>query len=347
MPEAAISGERVFSGPEKAAAVLLMLGAPTAGRLLKHFDQPDLRVVARAATGLGAVSPATLEQLAEEFATDFSAGANLLGDVSQVRSLLAETLPPGEVDDLLGAPVDDGFDVWRALASAPESAIIAFLLAEKPATATYLLSRLDPPIAAKIVSALPRPRRNAALCGLVQPHDITPLAEQLVEKAVRELLDAAKTQPAGAAEGRERIADIINNLDPDEAEDVMRAIGAARPKDAAAIKTMLFSFNDLPRLSERARALLFDRASIDIVVMALRGTDPEFRNSILSSMPSRGRRLVESELASGAAAPPREVAKARKAIAAIVLGMAARNEIELRPAARNEIELRPAVDEAA
>ena len=63
--------------------------------------------------------------------------------------------------------------------------------------------------------------------------------------------------------------------------------------------------------------------------MALRGTDPEFRNAILSSMPSRGRRLVEGELASGAAAPPREVAKARKAIAEIVLGMVARNEIEL------------------
>ncbi len=32
---------------------------------------------------------------------------------------------------------------------------------------------------------------------------------------------------------------------------------------------------------------------------------------------------------SGAVAPPREVARARKAIAEIVLGMAARNEIEL------------------
>ncbi len=92
---------------------------------------------------------------------------------------------------------------------------------------------------------------------------------------------------------------------------------------------MLFTFNDLPRLSDRARALLFDRASIDIVVMSLRGSDPDFRNAVLSSMPSRGRRLVEGELASGASAPARDVAKARKAIADIVLGMAARNEIEL------------------
>ena len=336
MPEAAIARDRTLSGPEKVAALLLMLGAPSAGPLLKHFNQPDLKIVARAAAGLGAVPPATLDRLVEEFAADFSAGVNLLGDASQARNLLAEALPPGEVDDLLGAAADDEFDAWRALANVPESAIIAFLVAEKPATATYLLSRLDPLLAAKIVSALPRSRRNAALCGLVAPHEITPLAAQLVEKALRDLLDAAKT-PTPASEGRQRIAGIINNLDPDDAADVMRAIGEARPKDAAVIKTMLFSFNDLPRLSERARALLFDRASIDIVVMALRGTEPEFRNAILSSMPSRGRRLVEGELASGVVAHPRDVAKARKAIGEIVLGMAARNEIELGAA----------VDEAA
>ena len=53
-------------------------------------------------------------------------------------------------------------------------------------------------------------------------------------------------------------------------------------------------------------------------------------------MPSRGRRLVEGELSSGASAPARDVAKARKAIADIVLGMAARNEIELAPPPEDE-----------
>jgi flagellar motor switch protein FliG len=219
-------------------------------------------------------------------------------------------------------------DVWRALAQIPEGKIIAFLAGERPATATYLLSKLDPPLAAKIAGALPRERRNAALCGLIAPHDVAPLAAELVETALREILKAPKTS-SGAVEGRARIAGIINNLEPDAAEDVMRAIGEARPKDAAILKTMLFTFTDLPKLSERARALLFDRASIDIVVMALRGTDPEFRNAVLSSMPSRGRRLVEGELATGVLAPARDIAKARKSIADIVLGMASRNEIEI------------------
>lgn len=330
MPEAAISYERELTGPEKAAALLLMMGKPPAARLLKQFDEPEVRAVARAAAGLGPIPATTLDRLVDEFVTDFSAGAELLGDAGQVKNLLSDALPPEQIADILGSEPGESKqpDVWRALAQAPEGAIIALLMAERAATATYILSKLDPAVAAKVVAALPRDRRNAALCGLVGPLDVTPLAARLIEEAVGSALKQAPKSVA-EVEGRSRLAGIINGLDPEEAEDAMRALEQARPKDAAIVKTMLFSFNDLPRLSERARALLFDRASIDIVVMALRGTEPEFRDAVLSSMPSRGRRLVEGELNSGAFAPPQDVAKARKAIAEIVLGMASRNEIEL------------------
>ncbi len=329
MPEA-IGGERALTGPERAAALLLMMGRPPAARLLKQFDQPDLQAVARAAAGLGAISAATLDRLVDEFAADFSGGADLIGDASQVKSLLADALPPEQIADIFRSEpaARDEVDVWRALAESPEAAVIALLMAERPTTATYILSKLDSSVATKVVAALPRDRRNAALCGLVAPLDVTPLAARLIEEAVGSALKQAPKAAADVA-GRSRLAGIINGLDPPEAEDAMRALEQARPKDAAIVKTMLFSFNDLPRLSERARALLFDRASIDIVVMALRGTDADFRDTVLSSMPSRGRRLVEGELSSGASAPPRDIAKARKAIAEIVLGMASRNEIEL------------------
>ena len=102
MPEAAISGERALTGPEKAAALLLMMGKPPAARLLKQFDQPDLRAVARAAAGLGAVPATTLDRLVEEFAADFSAGADLLGDAGQAKNLLADALPPEQIADILG-----------------------------------------------------------------------------------------------------------------------------------------------------------------------------------------------------------------------------------------------------
>ena len=106
----------------------------------------------------------------------------------------------------------------------PESAIVRFLVTERPATAAYILSRFDSPLAARIVSALPRDRRNAALCGLIAPHAISPRAGEVVEAALREMLKTSQVA-TGDIEGPARNAGNINNLEPDEAEDVMRAIG--------------------------------------------------------------------------------------------------------------------------
>ena len=199
MPEAATSGERELTGPEKAAALLLMMGKPPAARLLKQFDQPDLQAVARAAAGLGAITAATLDRLVDEFVTDFSAGANLLGDAGQVKNLLTDALPPEQIADILG--IGNGetreLDVWRSLAQAPESAIIALLMAERSTTATYILSKLDPAVATKVIAALPRDRRNAALCGLVAP-----LAARLIEEAVGSALNRRQRRPPTSRDGR-------------------------------------------------------------------------------------------------------------------------------------------------
>jgi flagellar motor switch protein FliG len=212
MPEAATSGERELTGPEKAAALLLMMGKPPAARLLKQFDQPDLQAVARAAAGLGAIPAATLDRLVDEFVTDFSAGADLLGDAGLVKNLLTDALPPEQIADILGFGSDETreLDVWRSLAQAPESAIIALLTAERSTTATYILSKLDPAVATKVIAALPRDRRNAALCGLVAPLDVTPLAARLIEEAVGSALkqapksaaDVHARAPTGPPEGR-------------------------------------------------------------------------------------------------------------------------------------------------
>src|SRR6202034_2774263 len=117
MPEA-ISGERMLTGPEKAAALLLMMGKPPAARLLKQFDQPDLQAVARAAAGLGAISATTLDRLVDEFAAASSAGADLFSDAGQVKSLLADSMPPEQIADILGVESEEALevDVWRALA---------------------------------------------------------------------------------------------------------------------------------------------------------------------------------------------------------------------------------------
>jgi flagellar motor switch protein FliG len=324
-----------LNGPQRAAALLLSMGRPLASRLLKHFDDVELRDVTRAATQLGAIPRASLEALVDEFADHFTAGLDLQSSVGEVEQLLTEALPAeqaaGILSDVFGGAISE---VWEKVGVTVDSKLALYLEREHPQTSCYILAKLDSGYSAGVLSKMGRELRNEIIRRMISPQPTSEAALKIVEAALS--ADLLGNQQSGASDTRARVADIVNKLEPSEVEDVMQSIEQLQPKEAAALKKMLFSFEDLVKLSVRARSTLFDNISTDIVVLAFRGAAPEFRDAVLSSMASRARRLVESELNNGASPPQREIAKARRAIVEVVLKLAQRGEIELSPSDESE-----------
>lgn len=317
------------TGAQRAAALLLAMERNTAQALLRHFSPDELREVTIAAARLGEVPHHSLDMMVVQFQQDFAEGSSLLGDEDKARELIGAAVTPDLVSSYLNFANSPGpVDVWKALAGLPEKFLTTFLADEHPLIVTYILSRLDPQFTARLVAALPRDMRNAALVRLIAPPELSTAAVSVLETALRDVL-LGGAAGASADEARTRIADIINGLEPGDAEDVMKALETERPQDARIVRNMLFSFLDLVRLNQRARALLFDKLSTDLVVMALRNTDAEFREAALSAMAARARRLVESELGAASNARPADISKARREVVQIVLGMAQKGELEL------------------
>jgi flagellar motor switch protein FliG len=312
------SGAIPLTGPQKAAVILLTLGKPSASQIMKHFTHQELRAVTIAAARLGAIPSAQIDELVEEFNAAYSAGAALLGDATQARAMLTDAVPADQISDILaelgGASL--GPDVWKSMANLPDALLATFLKEEHPIAATFILSKLEAGLSARVIGQLPRELRNQVLVKLLSPPKVGPGALALIEDAVRESLLGG----AAAAQGednRARIAEIINNLDASDAEDVMRSLAASKPQDARVVRT------------QRGRALLFDKLTTDVIVLALRGTETDFREPVLAAMASRSRRLVESELGNASSAAAADIEKARRQIVKLVLVMAQRGEIEL------------------
>jgi flagellar motor switch protein FliG len=128
-----------------------------------------------------------------------------------------------------------------------------------------------------------------------------------------------------------RMADIINKMERAQMEESLKSLTESRPKSAEILKGMLFTFDDIVKLTAKARMLIFDQVPTDRTVMALKGSEASFRELILSSLAGRTRRLVEHELSSGIPSNQREILDARRAITDLALDMAGRGEIELNP----------------
>jgi len=93
-----------------------------------------------------------------------------------------------------------------------------------------------------------------------------------------------------------------------------------------------FRFEDLPNISKEARTLLCDGLSTEVLTLALREADEDLKETVLSSISQRTRRMIESELSAGKARQT-DIEQARKSIAALALRMAAEGRIELQTAA--------------
>ena len=86
--------------------------------------------------------------------------------------------------------------------------------------------------------------------------------------------------------------------------------------------------------------MIFDQVPPDRIVVALKGTDRNFRDVILSSVASRVRRVVEHELAIGEPSNQRDVLESRRVITDLALDLAERGEIELNPEQEDELVFR-------
>jgi len=320
---------RVLLGAEKVAALLLAMDKQVAGRLLKRFDPLELRQVTRAAAELGSVNPATIEHLIADFTEQFTAGAELLGSAGEAESLLAGALPEDQAAEILSDVLGNSNKaMWDRLSAAPEAALATYLQKEHPQTFAFVLSKLSSGSAAKVMALTPRELRNSLMKRMLSPRPVMDPMMRLLERTMHEdlLLNVARNT---GGDTHSKIADIINKMEREQIDEVLNALAEDRPKDAETLRGLLFTFEDIAKLSAKARTAVFDKAPADRVVLALKGTDASFREMILSSMGARARRMVEAELNGGGPAQQRDVLKARRAIADMVLEMAERNEIEI------------------
>jgi flagellar motor switch protein FliG len=317
-------------GSNRVAALLMIMGKPMATRLMKHFEADELKQVTRAIADLRSVPPAQLETMVEDFASQFAGGANLNGTAGEVERMLDGVLPKEQIDEIM-ADVLGNADrtIWERMSGVAEAMFASYILKEHPQTAALILSKVKPACAAKVLSHLPPDFRNGLMRRMLTIKPVIDDTMRILERTLHEDFMMNFSRNMGA-DSHARIADIINKMERDHMENVLQSLAETRPKSAEILKSLLFTFDDIIRLTPRNRTALFDKVPTDKAVLALKGTEASFREIILQSLATRVRRMVEQELASGQPATQREVTEARRTITDLALEMAGRGEIEIK-----------------
>ncbi len=320
---------RRLEDSEKVAVLLLALDKSLASQLLQHFEHDEITRIRGAADSLEPITADDLEAIVEEFANQVSTGLNFVGTPGEVHDLLNTALSSDEDEQSAaqdGQPSEDP-TVWAQLAQMPDDLLASFLQSEHPQTIAVVLSNTDSECSAKIVAQLPQQLSTDIMRRMLSLKPLNDDVVSLLEEELRLGLQSEQEQGSANA-AHPRIANMINRMDGDQRQQIIDSIMAVAPDEAEAIKKLLFSFEDVEQLSEKACQVLFGEVPADIVVTALNGAGAMLRERVLSSLSPRSRRMVETELTSGSDVLASDIAEARLKIAGIALGLIESGQIQ-------------------
>lgn len=320
--------------PQMAAAILVAMGKPSAGRLLRFFKHEELKALIEAARALKTIPQSDLERIVAEFEEEFTEGAGLLDSGDQMDTILNESLSPEEISALMGwgKPSligEEAPPIWPELEEMEPAKLGALVEKEHPQTIALVLSNLDPQPAAKALLTMPKEMRSDIVKRMLAMRTVQPAARKLLENQLRARLMAEKSG-VDVSVGQARVASLLNEMDKAELDELVADLEASGAQGIAEVKARLFSFEDIVALEQKDRVALFDGISTELITTALRDAPADITEAVLSALGARSRRMIESELTimdDGAKAE--EINRARKRIAATAIGLAATGAIEL------------------
>lgn len=326
MRDPSLEPERTLTGPEKVGVLLLALGKQRASGLLKKFNPEELNILVRSAEVMPTISAAELENIVQEFENEFGHGVPFMGRAEDVKRLVTDVISENKSS---GDPNEQFIarqDIWSQLAALPDDVLQAHFQKQSPQVAAYYLDRLGSERASVVLKCFPAAERNDLLNRMLGLGQVAPQVVEALESGLHEeLFDNDRR----SSDKHLSLASILNNLDKEESAQALQYLASVKPKDAEAIRKMLFKFEDLLRLPARALTVLMDGIPVERTVLALQGADAELQNKVLSALSPRARRMAEAELQSPANVPQRDIIDARRAMVEAVLRLSAEGAIDI------------------
>lgn len=329
MPPPPAVRQRTLNAVEKVATILMTMSKDSASQVMRHMESGDIRTVTLAMAELRPVPLSQIEEVVDEFVDEFGGGTTLTGDAEMVKNLLSGVLPDDQLADII-AEMEGRVkqSIWDRLSAISETSLIQYLLNEHPQTTSLVLSKLHPVTAARVMTEMPKDLRDNLTRRMLSSKAVVEDALKLVENTLHEDFMVNLTLQKGS-DSHGRMAEIINKMELDQMENILEGLGQTHPKSVEILRSLLFTFEDIVKLNQRSLTTLFDAIDNDQLVVALKGTETSFRNTVLSCLAGRTRRMVEQQLSEGAPSSMREVNEARRKITELALAMGQRGEIDL------------------
>ena len=313
---------RSFTRAQKAAAVLLAVGPDAASKVLKHLAEHEVEQVALEVATLGELDPADLNPILEEFHGEAMAHAHLVsGGEGYARDMLRRVFGPDgdDVVDRVLATVQTA--PFQFLRQHEPRELVQQLRDEHPQTIALILAHLPTKFASKLLSDLEEDTQRQVSLRIALLDRTSPEVIERVEEALRERMGAVARQRALECGGVRDLAAMLNNADRHTEQSILNNLEEHDPELAEQVRELMFVFEDIVILDDRAVQEVLRQVDMKVVARALKGTADDVRDIVTRNLSERAREMLLEELELLGPMRVREVEEAQTEVVRRIRGL--------------------------
>ena len=326
-----------LSTPQKAAAVIIALGAEKASLLYKFMEDEEVEQLTLEVARLGVLSTQQTEDVLNEFyQLCLTNKAVTEGGLEYARAVLEKAYGEQAAAELLGKVTKSLKNrEFAFMDKADVKSLFSALRGERPQTIALVLSYVDADKAAGVVAQLEEKKQIQVVESIAKLDSVSPAAIKIVEAEMHNRFSNIMTDTNIKVGGIDYVADVMNNLDRTSEKNIFD--GLSDPDLADEIRKRMFVFEDIITMDDRSVQRFVRDCDPRDLVLALKAANTEVANKLFANMSSRMAQSIKDDLEITSNVRMKDVEEAQQRIVGIIRGLEEKGEIIILKGGKDDI----------
>ena len=338
-PAAAKSKLPPLTSAQKAAAVVVALGAEKASLLYKYMEADDVEQLTIEVAKLGFLNGAQTEDVLNDFyQVCMTNKAVTEGGLEYARSVLEKAYGEQAAQDLLNK-------VTRSLKNrefafmnkADVKSLYSALQNERPQTIALVLSYVDADKAAGVVAQLEEKQQIQVVESIARIDTVSPAAIKIIEAEMNKKFSNIMTNSHIKVGGIDYVANVMNSLDRTSEKNIFEGLSMRDQDLADEIRKRMFVFEDIVFMDDRSVQRFVRDCDARDLVLSLKAANNEVAQKLFSNMSARVAQNIRDDLEITSNVRMKDVEEAQQRIVGIIRDLEEKGEIIILKGGKDDI----------
>ena len=328
-----------LTSAQKAAAVIVSLGADKASGLYQFMEPEEIEMLTLEVARLGMLNSEQTEAVLTEFYQNcMTSKAVTEGGLEYARSVLEKAFGNQTAQALLEKVTKSLKNrEFAFLNKADVKSLFSALQNERPQTMALVLSYVDPDKAAGVIEQLEPHRQIKVVEAIATMESASPTAIKTIEAEMERKFSSIITQSNVKVGGIDYVAGIMNNLDRSSEKSIFDGLSAHNADLADEIRKRMFVFEDIITMDDRSVQRFVRDCDPRDLVLALKTANADVANKLFTNMSARMAESIRDDLEVTTNVRMKDVEDAQQRIVGVIRDLEERNEIIIMKGGKDDI----------